>query len=110
MVDLLFGRVPGAWGRGLWVRTDPKLLVDTDLSLSLSPVSKPGTNQLFGFTLNIFGFDVLYSTAPINVETAVFRPSGINFKRDKSVSKIIISWPANIVHSGQIEWHCAGEN
>lgn len=109
IVDLLFGRVPNAWGRGLWVRTDPKLIVDTELLLSVSPVSKPGTNQLFGFTLNIFGFDFLYSTAPINVETSVFRPSEINFKRHKSVSKIIISWPANIVHSGQIEWRWAGK-
>lgn len=108
MVDLLFGRIPDKWGRGLWVRTDPKLAVDTQLSLSVSPVSKPGTNQLFGFTLNIFGFDFLYSTAPINVETSVFRPSEIIFERHKSVSKIILSWPPNLSHSGPIEWCWAG--
>lgn len=108
MVDLLFGRVPDKWGRGLWVRTDAELLVNTALSLSVSPVSKPGTNRLFGFTLNIFGFDFLYSTAPIDVETSVFRPSEIIFDRHKSVLKIKVSWPPDLVHSGPIEWGWAG--
>ena len=108
MVDLLFGRVPDEWGRGIWVRTDAEFIVGTKLSLSVSPVLKPATNRLFGFTINIFGFDFLYSTAPINVETSVFRPSQIIFRGPKGVSKIEISWPPDLLHSGPIECNWAG--
>lgn len=108
MVDLLFGNVPDEWGRGFWIRTDTELIVDTKRSLSVSPISRPGTNRLFGLTINMFGFDFLYSTAPINVETSVFRPSQIIFRLPKGDLKIEISWPSFLVHSGAIEWNWAG--
>lgn len=99
-VDLLIGHVTDEKGRGLWIRTDADRIVKADLSLSVSPISKLGTNQLYGLTFNILGFDFLYSTAPINVENSVFRPSQIKFRSPTRLYTIKISWPPGVIHSG----------
>lgn len=108
-IDLLLGRVPEKLGRGLWIRTEADHMVNSDLSLAVFPISKLGTNQLFGLRFNILGFDFLYSTAPINVEDSVFRPSQIKFRSPNRLCTIKISWPPNIVHSiSSVEYHWKG--
>jgi hypothetical protein len=99
-VNLLLGNVPDKAGRGLWIRTEPGQNVKATPSLKVSPIFKIGTNQLYGLTFNIFGFDFLYSTAPINAEDSVFRPSQIMFRSPSRLCRIEISWPTNVIHSG----------
>lgn len=109
LIDLLSGRIADEHGRGLWVRTDAQQ-VSTKRSLSVSPVWKPGTNRLSGLTLNIGGFDFLYSTAPILVEDSVFRPSQLRFRRREGLATIDLSWPPGASRSGPVEWRWSGSS
>lgn len=109
LMDLLCGRIPDEWGRGLWVRTEADWQVNTIRALSVSPVSKPGTNTLFGLTLNIVGFDFLYSTAPIVAEDSVFRPSQLRFRGKDRECIVELSWPPSVAHSGPVEWQWLGQ-
>jgi hypothetical protein len=108
VVDLLFGRVADEWGRGLWIRTDPQRLVSTDLALSVSVVSRPGTIRLTGLTFNLFGFDFAYLTTLIPVEDSVFRPSHFRFHRPDGVYTIEFLWAPGVPHSGPVECHSSG--
>jgi hypothetical protein len=104
-VELLFGRVPDTRGRGLWVRGDARHIVNADPRLVVSPVTKEGTDELRGLTLNIHGFDFVYSTAPIDVRASVFRPSYLKFHRPDCVAIIELSWAPGVPHSDTAEWH-----
>jgi hypothetical protein len=103
VIDLLFGRVAHEWGRGLWIRNDPQRLVNTELALSGMPALNRLTKQVFGLTFNLFGFDFLYSIAPITVEDSVFRPSHFRFHRPDGVCTIEMSWAPGVPHSGPVE-------
>jgi hypothetical protein len=105
VIDLFFGLVAEEWGRGMWIRTDPKRSVNTELAISGLPVWNQATNQVFGLAFNFFGFDFLYSTAPITAEDSVFRPSHIKFRRPDGVYTIELSWAPGVLHSGPVEYN-----
>jgi hypothetical protein len=105
VIDFFSGRVADEWGRGMWIRTDPQRSVHTELAISGLPIWNQATNQVFGTTFNFFGFDFLYSTAPITAADSVFRPSHIKLRRPNGIYTIELSWAPGVLHSGPVEYN-----
>jgi hypothetical protein len=108
VLDLFFGRVDDVWGRGLWVRTDPRRPVNTELAISGAAVVNHANHQVLGLTFNFFGFDFAFSITPATVEDSVFRPSQLKFRRPGGLCTIELSWAPGVSHSGSVEFNWRG--
>lgn len=93
-IDLLYGNVPHADNRGLFIRTQINHTVKSDRILAISPIINKVKSNIQGITINIFGFDFLFSTCPINVEHSEYRPNFIVFKTLRDTRVIHLIWPS----------------
>jgi hypothetical protein len=97
--ELFFGRVRDGKKRGLWVRGETSGAIVPTRSLRATPVTITGTRSVVGMKVQLFGFDLLYATLPMNVESSLFRPAALIFQRPNITRTIELSWPSDIEHS-----------
>ncbi len=92
-IDLLNGTVPHADKRGLFLRSEINTQITTKRILSISPIINKLKQNIQGITINMFGFDFLLSTCPINVENSKYRPNYIVFSTPRDSRVIHLVWP-----------------
>jgi hypothetical protein len=91
-LDLLFDKRDWQERQGLFVRTEVGYDVTHRNLISCGPVINNAKSTIHGMLFNMRGHNLLLSTAPINVEDAIYRPKQIVFEKDANQKIIKFSW------------------